>query len=35
MSDFQEACDRRLRDLGEDMLRVLSGRGAREAEPAL
>jgi len=34
-SDFQEACDRRLRDLGEDMLRVLSGRGAREGEPAL
>ncbi|MFL5541248.1 MAG: sulfotransferase domain-containing protein [Longimicrobiaceae bacterium] len=35
MSDFQEACDRRLRDLGEDMVRVLSGRGAREGEPAL
>jgi hypothetical protein len=35
MSDFQEACDRRLRNLGEDMFRVLSGRGAREGEPAL
>jgi hypothetical protein len=35
MSDFQEACDRQLRDLGEDMFRVLSGRGAREGEPAL
>lgn len=35
MSVFQEACDRRLRDLGEDMVRVLSGRGAREGEPAL
>lgn len=34
-SDFQEACDRRLRDLGEDMFRVLSGRGAPEGEPAL
>jgi len=34
VSDFQEACDRRLRDLGEDMFRVLSGRGAREGEPA-
>ena len=34
VSDFQEACDRRLRGLGEDMLRVLSGRGAREGEPA-
>jgi hypothetical protein len=31
VSDFQEACDRRLRDLGEDVFRVLSGRGAREA----
>jgi hypothetical protein len=27
-SEFQEACDRRLRHLGEDMFRVLSGRGA-------
>jgi hypothetical protein len=35
LSDFQEACDRRLRDLGEDVFRVLSGRGAREGEPAL
>ena len=35
VSDFQQACDRRLRDLGEDMFRVLSGRGAREGEPAL
>jgi hypothetical protein len=35
VSEFQEACDRRLRDLGEDMFRVLSGRGAREGEPAL
>ena len=35
MSDFQETCDRRLRDLGEDMFRLLSGRGAREGEPAL
>jgi hypothetical protein len=35
VSDFQEACDRRLRGLGEDMFRVLSGRGAREGEPAL
>jgi len=35
VSDFQEACDRRLRDLGEDMLRVVSGRGAWEGEPAL
>jgi len=35
LSDFQEACNRRLRGLGEDMLRVLSGRGAREAEPAV
>ncbi|HEX5868809.1 MAG TPA: sulfotransferase domain-containing protein [Longimicrobium sp.] len=34
-SDFQEACDRRLRDLGEDMFRVLSGRGAREGEPVV
>jgi hypothetical protein len=34
-SEFQEACDRRLRDLGADMFRVLSGRGAREGEPAL
>ncbi len=33
-SDFQEACDRRLRGLGEDMFRVLSGGGAREGEPA-
>ncbi len=35
MSDFQEACDRRLRDLGEDMFRVLSGLDTREGEPAL
>ena len=35
VSDFQEACDQRLRDLGEDMFRVLSGQGAREGEPAL
>lgn len=35
VSDFQEACDRRLRDFGEDMFRVLSGRGAWEGEPAL
>jgi hypothetical protein len=35
VSDFQEACDRRLRGLNQDMLRVLSGRGAREGEPAL
>lgn len=35
VSDFQEACDRRLGHLGEDMLRILSGRGAREGEPAL
>jgi len=35
VSDFQEACDRRLRDLGEDMFRVLTGRGAPEGEPAL
>lgn len=34
-SDFQEACERRLRNLGEDVFRVLSGRGAREGEPAL
>jgi hypothetical protein len=34
-SDFQAACDRRLRGLGEDMFRVLSGRGARNGEPAL
>jgi hypothetical protein len=34
-SDFQETCDRRLRGLGEDLFRVLSGRGAREGEPAL
>jgi hypothetical protein len=34
VSEFQEACDRRLRDLDEDMLRILSSRGAREAEPA-
>jgi hypothetical protein len=34
-SEFQEACDRRLRDLGEDMFRVLSGRGAGKGEPAL
>lgn len=30
-SDFQETCDRRLRHLGEDMVRVLSGRGAPAA----
>jgi hypothetical protein len=35
VSEFQEACDRRLGHLGEDMLRVLSGRGARKGEPAL
>ena len=35
ISDFQEACDRRLRHLGEDLFRVLSARGAREGEPAL
>ena len=35
VSDFQKACDRRLRDLGEDRFRSLSGRGAREGEPAL
>jgi len=29
VSDFQKVCDRRLRGLGEDMVRVLSGRGAR------
>jgi hypothetical protein len=34
VSEFQEACDRRLGHLGEDMLRVLSGRGARKGEPA-
>lgn len=34
-SDFQAECDRRLRDLGEDTLRFLSGRGAREGGPAL
>ncbi len=34
-SDFHEECDRRLHGLGEDMVRVLSGRGAREGEPAL
>jgi hypothetical protein len=33
--EFQEACDRRLRGLGEDVFRILSGRGAREGEPAL
>jgi hypothetical protein len=33
-SEFQEACDRRLGGIGEDMLRLLSGRGAREGEPA-
>jgi hypothetical protein len=35
VSEFQEACDRRLGHIGEDMLRVLSGRGARKGEPAL
>jgi hypothetical protein len=35
VSEFQEACDRRLRGIGEDRLRVLSGRGAPEGEPAL
>jgi hypothetical protein len=34
VGDFQKACDRRLRGLGEDMVRVLSGRGAWEGEPA-
>jgi hypothetical protein len=34
-NDFQEECNRRLRGLGEDMFRVLTGRGAREGEPAL
>jgi hypothetical protein len=34
-SEFQKACDRRLRHLGEDVFRVLSGRGTREGEPAL
>jgi hypothetical protein len=31
-SEFQEACDRRLRHLDKDVFRVLSGRGAREGE---
>jgi hypothetical protein len=30
VTEFQNACDRRLRGLGEDLLRVLSGRAARE-----
>ncbi|WP_420126681.1 sulfotransferase domain-containing protein [Longimicrobium sp.] len=34
VSEFQEACDRQLRDFGEDMFRVLSGRGGREGKPA-
>jgi hypothetical protein len=34
-SEFHEACDRRLRGLGEDVFRVLSGQGAREGERAL
>jgi hypothetical protein len=34
VSDFHAACDRWLRGFGEDMLRVLSGRGAPEGEPA-
>ena len=32
--EFQEACDRRLRGLGEDMFRALSGQGARQGGPA-
>jgi hypothetical protein len=35
VSDFQAECDRRLRGLGEDMFRLLSGRGAPAGEPAL
>jgi hypothetical protein len=35
VSDFQQACDRRLRDLDKDMFRVLSGQDAREGQPAL
>jgi hypothetical protein len=35
VSEFQEACDRRLREFGEDMVRVLSGRAAWKGEPAL
>lgn len=34
-SDFQEAFDHRLRDLGEDVFRFLSGQGTREGKPAL
>jgi hypothetical protein len=34
VSEFQAACDRRLRGLGKDMLRLLSGRSARQGEPA-
>jgi hypothetical protein len=34
-SEFQEVCKRRLRGLGEDMFRFLSGQGARKGEPAL
>ncbi len=34
VSEFQEACGRRLRGVGEDMFRVLSGQGAPEGEPA-
>jgi hypothetical protein len=34
-SHFQEECDRRLRGIGEDMFRILSGREVREGEPAL
>jgi hypothetical protein len=33
-SEFQEACDRQLRDLGEEMFRALSGRGDGKGEPA-
>jgi hypothetical protein len=35
VADFQQACDRRLRGLGKDMFRVLSGQDAREGEPGL
>jgi hypothetical protein len=34
VSEFQAACDRRLRGIDKDMLRLLSGRGAQEGEPA-
>lgn len=33
-SEFQQACDSRLRDLNKDMFRVLTGKAAREGEPA-